>query len=82
MKCPTCHKNGLDHQHFTCRCCGDSIGSEECDDPAELLRLIEKIFARMPWTSAIYEQGIEDGLGGVKTYLFGDHEPLERLAGE
>ena len=50
---------------------------------AELLDLIEKVFARMPRTSAIYEQGLEEGLEAVKSLIKdGDPKPLKKLAGE
>ena len=84
MKCPECDshltthydlRGGLDHEEYHCDICGAAWEFHHLIDTAELLDLIEE--ARLTGKFETYGEFID----AIKSYLSGDHAPLERLAG-
>jgi len=94
MKCPSCGDEIFDTVTSKlepgnvriknwCHQCRRGFNERLLIDPAELLRLIEKVSKKQP-ASLLYNEWlwVKTGLEIVGDYLTGDTDSLRRLAGE
>jgi hypothetical protein len=90
MKCPKCGSEALQHDRWfegyisLCLDCGEFFNERDSIDPAELLRLIEKVLIKHEFFAegrGEYCAGRYETLVQIKHYLSGDPEPLKKLAG-